>query len=140
MANLEGGCLCGKARYQLTADPVATALCHCTTCQKQSGAAFSVNAVVPREAFQVEGDSVRTFTTQSDEGGTVDRQFCGECGSPLVSLASYLPFAIVKAGTLDDKSTLPAPTVQVFCRSAQPWVPRDEIGGQQFEAGMPARG
>ena len=47
MAHIEGGCLCGKVRYTATAEPVATALCHCTHCQKHTGSAFAALFAVP---------------------------------------------------------------------------------------------
>jgi hypothetical protein len=136
MSKLDGGCLCGAARYHADGDAIATAVCHCTNCQKQSGAAFSVNVVVPADAFHLEGDSVASIVTDSDDGGQVDRRFCRECGSPLASLPTQMPFAIIKAGTLDDTSWV-EPQMQVFCTSAQPWAPLDAIGEQQLPRGVP---
>ena len=43
-----GGCLCGKIRYTLKAEPALTVVCHCTHCQKASGSAFSTNLVIQR--------------------------------------------------------------------------------------------
>ena len=37
MAQIVGGCLCGQVRYTANADPAFTGVCHCTTCQKESG-------------------------------------------------------------------------------------------------------
>lgn len=118
-----GRCLCGAVTYELTGDPIATAVCHCEHCQRQSGGAFSVNVVVHTTQLDVSG-ALQTYD-ETDETGTVvhvHRRFCGTCGSPIVSeLAQTDGVVAVKAGTLDDRSTL-APNVEVWCADRQPWV------------------
>ena len=128
MGKLDGHCLCGNVTYGCDADPIATAVCHCTECQRSTGTSFSVVVVVPRAAFHVEGDSLSSYTTVgTDSGAPVERQFCRDCGSPIVSLAEAMPdAAIIKAGTLDDRSWL-EPQMHVWCDSAQPWVPLDQV-------------
>ncbi|KAF4877725.1 hypothetical protein K4K49_009974 [Colletotrichum sp. SAR 10_70] len=46
---LKGGCACGNIRYALTAAPLVVHCCHCTSCQRETGTAFAVNAVVEGE-------------------------------------------------------------------------------------------
>jgi hypothetical protein len=115
---------------------VATAVCHCTDCQKQTGTAFSIIVGVPRDALRIEGDSLATFTTVgTDTGMDTARQFCRECGSPIVSLGDAMPqLAFIKAGTLDDTSWL-EPQMQVWSDSAQPWVPLDGHAGPALPRG-----
>ncbi len=130
--------MCGKVTYSCSAEPLATALCHCTECQRQSGAAFSVNVAVPRAAFQLEGESLGEFRTiGTDSGSEVARMFCRDCGSPLASLPDGLPdMALIKAGTLDDRSWL-EPQLQVWVGSAQPWVPHDQLAATALPRGLP---
>jgi hypothetical protein len=139
MAKLDGSCLCGKVTYSCATEPVATAVCHCTDCQKQTGTAFSVIVAVPRDALRVEGDSLASFTTVgTDSGQDVSRQFCRECSSPIASLADAIPrLAFIKAGTLDDTSWL-EPQTHVWCDSAQPWVPLEDHTGTKLARGVPA--
>ena len=61
---MKGGCLCGRVRYEIAGDPLAVVTCHCTHCQKQSGAAFSLVVAIPREALQLTG----ALTTYEDQG------------------------------------------------------------------------
>jgi hypothetical protein len=76
---------------------------------------------VPKASVTVSG-TLKTFDDTGESGGTVHRQFCPECGSPIFSLIPSMPdITIIKAGTLDDVSVL-TPQVQVWCQSAQPWV------------------
>ena len=138
MPSLDGACLCGQVTYSCDADPVVTAVCHCTECQRQSGAAFSVNVAVPREALRVDGASLSSFTTVgTDTGVEVERRFCSACGSPIVSVPAEGPLVFIKAGTLNDRSWL-EPQISVWCGSAQPWVPVDAHEGAKMPRGVPA--
>ena len=44
--NLEGGCACGAVRYRLTSAPMFVHCCHCRDCQRQTGSAFVLNALI----------------------------------------------------------------------------------------------
>jgi hypothetical protein len=121
MTKLTGRCLCGKVHYSANTRPLLTAVCHCKNCQKQAGTAFTVVVAVPKAALTVHG-ATKTFHDRGDSGMPVDRHFCPECGSPLVSEVAAMPdVTFIKAGTLDDTSWL-SPTVELYCDSAQPWV------------------
>ena len=97
--------------------------------QRQSGGAFSVNLVAHESQLAVSGTlSVYDETGENDDGVYVRRQFCGACGSPIVSTLELTEGIIaVKAGTLDDKSAV-QPTVEAWCVDRQPWV---ELPGMQ---------
>jgi hypothetical protein len=139
MAKLDGSCMCGKVTYSCAAEPLATAICHCTECQKQTGSSFSIIVAVPRDALKIEGDSLDSHTTVgTDSGREVARQFCGECGSPIVSLADAMPeLAFIKAGTLNDTSWL-EPQMHVWCDSKQDWFPLESHAGTKMPRGVPA--
>ena len=124
MTKTTGGCLCGKVQYHHEGAPVMTGVCHCRDCQKQTGTSFSIIQGVALPALQVTG-SPKVFETHGISGGSVQRHFCGDCGSPLYSLVDAMPgVAFLKAGTLDDVSGL-APQVQLWCATAQPWLTLD---------------
>jgi len=115
---MKGGCLCGAVRYESDAAPLATAICHCTHCQRTSGSAFSVNVVLPRDKLNISGTTA-AYHDKGESGAPVIRHFCPTCGSSLLSeLSSGL--AAIKAGTLDDASGL-TPSIQIWTRSAQKW-------------------
>ena len=116
----QGGCLCGQVRYEIHSEPLASAICHCKNCQKQSGAAFSINVVVPTDQIDLKG-KLTTFVDQSEEGNDVLRKFCSACGSPILSeLSSMLGMAAIKVCTLDDPSSFD-PQMQIWCSSQQGW-------------------
>jgi hypothetical protein len=101
-----------------------TAVCHCKNCQKQAGTAFSVIVAVPRETLSVKGP-LKTFNDTGSSGKAVRRNFCPECGSPITTDVEAIPnLVFIKAGTLDETASL-APTMEIFCSSAQPWTTRE---------------
>lgn len=121
MSKLEGGCLCGAVRYSIEGDPAAAMVCHCTHCQKQSGSAFSTILGVPEGQVAIDG-SPASYADSGESGKSVERQFCGICGSPLFSKVEVSPGMVwVKAGTLDDPSGF-APAAHIWTRSKQCWV------------------
>lgn len=121
---LTGGCLCGAVRYSSEGRPLATIVCHCEHCQRSTGSAFSIVVAVRRKTLHVDGELAAVETVATDTGEDRQRQFCPRCGSPILSLAAELPgLALLKAGTLDDRSWL-SPTVEGWRESAQPWTQR----------------
>jgi hypothetical protein len=132
---ITGRCLGGAVTYTADAEPAVQAVCHCTDCQRQTGNPFSVIVAVPRDAFEITGNTLASFsTTGTDHGGETKRHFCSACGSPLFSDAAVMPQVIfLKAGSLDDASWL-QPAVEAWTSSAQPWSPRFE-GTTQLERG-----
>lgn len=117
-----GHCLCGAISYRFEGEPAAVVLCHCDDCQRHSGAAFSVNVIVQRSVLEIEGTPRVHLTTGTENGNPRERLFCGECGSPMFTMMTEQPsIAIIKAGTLDDRSDL-MPSAEVWCRRGHEWV------------------
>ena len=136
MAQITGGCLCGKVRYNANVEPVFTGVCHCRDCQKFGGSAFAIVVAVPKDALSMQGD-LRSFSKPGDSGQPIERRFCPECGSTICDEAAVMPSVVmIAAGSLDDASWL-KPAMQIYCDSAQPWV---QLGGglQSFPKMPPA--
>lgn len=132
---LTGGCLCGAIRYTVDADITELRACHCTHCQKASGAAGSVNAVIPSAAFKIVQGTPRCFSATADSGRTLNRYFCADCGSPVYSQRLATPeMAVLRAGTLDDGGEMKI-TANIWTKSARPWAYIDPAS-KQF-AGQP---
>jgi hypothetical protein len=117
----QGGCLCGAIRYSVVGDPVAVSLCHCVNCQRNSGSAFSVNVIFPRNALTMHG-SPAVYEDRGDTGEIVRRLFCGTCGTPLESQSVFsAPIcAVLKAGSFDNPAQF-TPDSELYCISAMPW-------------------
>lgn len=128
---LTGGCLCGAIRYRVDVPITELRACHCTHCQKASGAAGSVNAAIPSDAFHITQGRPMRYDAAADSGRTLYRFFCGDCGSPIYSQRATTPeMAVLRAGTLDDAGDM-AITVSIWTRSARPWA-HIEPASRQF--------
>lgn len=125
-----GGCQCGAVRYEITGPPEVVYACHCTECQRQSGSAFAMAAVIPQKHFRLTRGAPEMFARATSETKTMECWFCQACGTRLYHMpgGSSYPNRNVKPGTLDDTSWL-SPTIHFWTRSAQKWVviPEDAV-------------
>ncbi|HPF24326.1 MAG TPA: GFA family protein [Hyphomonas sp.] len=121
--DLEGGCACGKVRYRLKAEPMIVHCCHCTWCQRETGSAFVINAVIETSEVELAGEAPEMVLTPSASGRGQPIARCPHCHVAVWSHyqnAGELA-AFVRAGTLDDKTAL-APDVHIFTASKVPWL------------------
>jgi hypothetical protein len=128
--NLEGGCACGAVRYRMTCAPMFVHCCHCRDCQRQTGSAFVLNALIETSRVEIlAGAPVRSaMPTDSGRPHGIDR--CPTCGTAVWSeYGGAAPIRFVRVGTLDDSHAL-APDVHIYTRSKQPWL--------TLPAGVPA--
>jgi hypothetical protein len=122
-ASMEGRCTCGSVRYRLNARPLFVHCCHCTWCQRETGSAFAVNALI--EASNVEllqGELERTtLPSASGKGQVLCR--CPRCGITLWSNYAGAGERVhfVRVGTLDRASVV-RPDIHIFTSTKQPWV------------------
>jgi hypothetical protein len=135
---LDGGCACDRVRYRMGAKPMFVHCCHCKDCQRQTGTAFVLNALI--EADRVELLSgAPTPTTMPTESGRPHIVFrCADCGTAVWSEYGGLTrLRFVRVGTLDDPTALP-PDVHIYTRSKLPWIALP-AGVPAFEAYYSAR-
>lgn len=131
MTQFSGQCLCGKNHYAVDGDLKATVVCHCKSCQLESGSAFAVILLVERSALKVEGASIKTFTRPGGSGKPKTMYFCGDCSTILYHESTLAPgMAFIRAGTLDDYSWV-KPNLHIWTEEKQPWVTIPE-GVPQF--------
>lgn len=129
---LEGGCSCGKLRYRLNAEPLIVHACHCRQCQRVTGSAFVLNALIEKSKVDHLSGSIANFHFP-DTYHTA--YFCPECATYVWSQYKSGRFDdcwFVRVGSLDDPDRTP-PDVHIFLESKQPWVAIPE-GEPQFQA------
>src|SRR5215467_9929841 len=106
MANITGGCLCGRVRYTLSGEPAFSGVCHCKNCQRYTGSAFEPVLAFPSGSVHVTGN-LKTYNDKGDSGKAVFRRFCPNCGSGVVADAEALQgLTLVLAGTLEDRKSV----------------------------------
>ena len=120
---LEGSCACGTVRYRLTRDPMITHCCHCTWCQRETGSAFVINAVIESAHVQLLAAPPEVILTPSESG---KGQLIARCPDCQVAVWSHYPTAreaaaFIRVGTLDDKAAI-TPDVHIFTASQVAWV------------------
>lgn len=118
----EGGCSCGAVRYRLTSGPMFVHCCHCMDCQKQSGGAFAINALIETDRIELLGEAPAPVAMPTDSGRPHDIHRCPKCEVAVWSdygRRSNLRF--VRVSTLDEPHAI-QPDVHIFTRSKVPWV------------------
>jgi hypothetical protein len=122
--HLEGGCACRHVRYRMTGPPLIVHCCHCRWCQRETGAAFALNALIEADRVAALAAAPEPVDTPS-ESGKGQRIFrCPRCR---VAVWSNYAMAVgdkvrfIRVGTLDDPDRLP-PDIHIFTASRQPWV------------------
>src|SRR5690606_26620596 len=113
--SLDGRCTCGQARYRVLTTPLFVHCCHCTWCQRESGSAFAVNALIETDRFElIRGEIERIVTpTSSGRGQGIVR--CPVCKVALWSHYSAAGRAIhfVRVGTLENPAAC-APDIHIY--------------------------
>ena len=131
--SLQGGCACGAARYKVSGAPMFVHCCHCRDCQRQTGSAFVINALIETDRVQLLGIPPIRSEMPTDSGRPHGIYRCPTCGVAVWSEYGGLEtLRFVRVGTLDDTRTL-TPDVHIYVRSKLPWVTLPD-GVPAFEA------
>jgi hypothetical protein len=117
----EGGCACGAVRYRLTSEPLFIHCCHCLNCQRQTGSAFVINALIEADRVEVLSGTPQPVEAPRDDGSAQTIFRCPICQIAVFSEYGRPEVRFVRAGTLDDPSTV-APDVHIYTRSKLDWV------------------
>lgn len=122
MNGLEGGCACGAVRYRLTSAPMFVHCCHCRDCQRQTGTAFVLNALIEADRVTLLSGEIMAFPMPTDSGRPHHIHRCTSCQTALWSNYGGLDqLRFVRIGTLDDPAAL-SPDIHIYTRSKLPWV------------------
>ncbi len=119
---LDGGCACGAVRYRIKLPPMFVNCCHCRDCQRQTGSAFVLNAVIETDRIEVLKGVPEPVGVPTDSGRPHDIYRCPSCRVALWSDYGRRPkLRFLRIGTLDEASSI-KPDVHIFTRSKLPWV------------------
>jgi hypothetical protein len=120
---LAGGCTCRAVRYRMETRPLFVHCCHCRWCQRDTGAAFGLNAMIETDRVTLLAGAPELVDTPSESGRGQKIARCPKCR---VAVWSHYAGAgpsvcFVRVGTLDQPDHLP-PDIHIFTASKQPWV------------------
>lgn len=131
-APLEGGCLCGAVRFEISAPFLSAGYCHCTHCQRRTGTGSSISGRVPQDGFRLLQGAAEIRAFQPPEGRP--KLFCASCGSALFSGEPFSDEEVaVRMGTLDRDPGI-RPEYRQFAGSAASWEPVPEDGLTRYPA------
>ena len=94
-----GSCLCGNVKYEILGKIGGIVHCHCKTCRKAHGSAFSSVADVQESSFKLFAD-VKLGCYESSPGK--NRFFCPVCAAQLYAKRVGTEHIILRLGSLDD--------------------------------------
>ena len=117
MTRYEGSCLCGHVAFVAEGAFNNVTNCHCTTCQKASGAPYVTWVEFP--AMQITWTGAEpTWRISSDKG---ERGFCPKCGST-VTFRFLGSDAIDLACVLFDDPSMFTPSDELYTDSRRNWT------------------
>ena len=118
---LRGGCSCRRVRYELLARPMRVHCCHCTDCQRHTGSAFVLNAIIETSFIRIIRGTLEAVPVPRTSGPH-DIYRCLKCKVAVWSDYGHRPqIRFVRVGTLDHPSAL-RPDIHIYTRTKVPWL------------------
>lgn len=120
---IDGECHCGQIAYEAEIDREDVAICHCTDCQRLTGAAYRVTVSALREEFRITAGEPRLYVKVADNGRRRLQFFCPNCGSPIYTTGEGEDSRQVgiRLGPVNQHYEL-RPRGQIWCSSALEWA------------------
>jgi len=120
---VEGGCDCRAVRYAIQSAPLFVHCCHCRWCQRETGTAFALNAMIEADRVALLAGAPEFIATPSASGKGQQIARCPVCRIALWShyAGAGSTVSFIRVGTLDDPDRFP-PDIHIFTSSKQPWV------------------
>lgn len=120
---VEGGCSCQAVRYSMHNKPLIVHCCHCTWCQRESGSAFAVNAMIESSEITVLKGSPEYINTPTNSGKIQKVARCPNCKVALWSqyAAAGNAMYFLRVGTLEPSAQF-EPDIHIFTSTKRPWV------------------
>ena len=122
-STFDGACTCRSIQYRMTRKPLFVHCCHCRWCQRETGSAFAVNALIEAENVIVLSGTPEVVATPSNSGKGQNITRCPQCRIALWSNYAGAGDSVkfVRVGTLSEPDRLP-PDIHIYTASKQPWV------------------
>jgi hypothetical protein len=132
---IQGGCLCGRVRFELTRPPFSAGYCHCTRCQRRTGTGSSCSAFIDHTALRwLQGEELIRGWLPAEDGA--EKCFCGECGAHLFSRSRDGSRVGIRMGAFDSDAGV-RPSSRQWVSSAATWEPIPDDGLPRFDGARP---
>ena len=114
----QGGCRCGKVRFEVSGEPLLTMACHCTGCQRMTASAFSLSEGYAADAFAL----IAGETVIGGIHGPSRHYHCDHCKSWLYTEPEGVEGFVNVRSTMFDQPPVERPFVETYVSEALPWV------------------
>ncbi|KAH8430505.1 GFA family protein [Aspergillus melleus] len=132
---LTGSCACAHIQYTSSTPPSILNNCHCTTCRKQSGAAYQTWAIFPSTSIVFTHGEPDLLSRRSSTFAT--RSVCSRCGATVSMRYDFSPEMVgIAAGTIDqaaDSGIVPRPARHIYLREKAGWFEVPDDGAERWE-------
>ncbi len=116
---MQGGCLCGAVRFEVSQPPLLTFVCHCRDCQKMSAAPYSLAAAFAADAFRLVRGAPEILRRA---GSRRQHAYCAACHCGIYAQVDGTEARVnLRAPLFDDTSWI-VPQAEVMTRDALPWA------------------
>ena len=133
---LTGGCGCGAVRFEIGEPLVSAVYCHCTRCQRRTGAAAAATAVLAPGSLRIVSGEGRLRSWAPPDG--LEKVFCGDCGSALFARhPKDGTIVAVRLGSFDGDPGV-RPSARQFTAYAAAWEPIPDDGLPRHPERRPA--
>jgi len=119
---LTGGCHCGALRYRVGAKPADSGYCHCSICQRTTGAPTAAwfSVAVKHHAY------VRGAPAVYKSSAWGQREFCGRCGCQILFRPQKRArWVTINTPTLDKPAAVP-PLRHIYDDDRLAWFNTDD--------------
>lgn len=119
----QGGCTCRAVRYRLLQKPLFIHACHCSWCQRETGATFAINALIEADQVELLSGEIDVIDTPSASGQGQQIVRCKVCKAAVWShySAAKEKIKFIRVGTLDHPDMF-APDIHIFTSTKLPWL------------------
>ena len=118
--NVNGKCHCGQIEVEAVVKKSEVRACHCTDCQKMSGAPLRAIAIAPANKITIYGKP-KEYIKIGDSGNKRIQAFCENCGTQLFATDINKTFFNIRVGFLEQRNEL-EPKNHVFTHSSVTWI------------------
>jgi hypothetical protein len=118
---IEARCSCGALTARVPGPSRLVVACHCTECQRRTGAPFGAGAFYPAGEVRIAG-AASEYTRAGASGGAVRTRFCPACGSSVYWTAERAPGFVAVAVGCFPEAEQPRPARSVWEESQRGWV------------------